>query len=239
MTDSSIHRNFPFRRFGQELGVIIAGVLIALAVNAEYQSHSDKREVGSLLALISTEIDMNAARLDTAIAHEDSYVLSRRELLRILDGEIAPPERDSLNVIITRVFSFYHFQPVTSAYQTAMSSRVASLVPAEFRVKLGVFAQDATRPVDEQFLVEQSFIALNAAVSKYGSMKSLLASDEAKRRGIIHQVEYNYKGLLKDAEVSKDVTLSLIAEQNYLLLYNDLRSQLRVLSKEIKKINKG
>src|SRR5262245_20119611 len=99
--------SLPWKRLFGELGVIVAGVLIALAVNAWWARRQEKQRADEYLQQLLVDLQSTERRLQGAIAGDSTKLEQvNRVLGHALGGPVLPA--DSLNPT-----GYNFFEPLT------------------------------------------------------------------------------------------------------------------------------
>lgn len=117
--------------FAAEIVIVVAGVLIALAVNEWWQGRSDRRAEVRYLQLLREDVQASLERLD-----ESSRQLDRLEfsLGRILEGDLRTAPTDSVaRWIYDGLFWIALYQPRLAAVKEMEASGHIRLLPPALR----------------------------------------------------------------------------------------------------------
>jgi hypothetical protein len=79
-----------------ELTLLVAGILIALAVNSWMEDRRDARLERQYLQLLATDLDRDLATLDDALRFEESQAASSAFAYRALRTGVAPDQREAV-----------------------------------------------------------------------------------------------------------------------------------------------
>lgn len=118
---------YTWRSVLVEVFIVVAGVLVAFALNSWWQGRlADAREQAHLRAL-QADFQENVDRLTYHIDVEQRTMEASRALLTLLkDGHAVPP--DSTRRLLIDVFSSGRFQPVMGAYEALLGSGGLELI---------------------------------------------------------------------------------------------------------------
>jgi hypothetical protein len=113
----------PWKRLFAELGVIIAGVLIALAVDSWWERRQERQRADEYLEQLLVDFQRTAGRLEnTIVADTDWLQKSTSALARALDGPWPPA--DSLELPT----GYNYFEPLTGTLAALIQSGDLRLV---------------------------------------------------------------------------------------------------------------
>ena len=91
------------RWFGAEIVVVVAGVLIALTINAWWGGRQQAQEEHRLLTALLAEADANEARLARIVAFHSALKATATTLLAVSSGPASEVSADSVDQLLTDV----------------------------------------------------------------------------------------------------------------------------------------
>ena len=115
------------KRVLAELGVIVAGVLIALAADSAWSNRSDRLREVDLLRDLHEEFDENLRILRSDMAHNEASLEAGQSWARAMLGDVQI-SGDSLAGLYQASWNTARFDPVTGVLQSALASGDLSIV---------------------------------------------------------------------------------------------------------------
>jgi hypothetical protein len=223
-----IHRHGNWRRVAsllrlREVVVLVAGILIAFALDAWWQRRGDARHERAHLRALASDFDRNIERLNELIALETRTADSSRRLLA-LGPEAVGAHPDSLVSLLGPIYTSNRFEPVLGTYRALESSgglaqlRDDSLrrALAEFAAQLNVryyerFSDEIYFALIREFAGEIPFFARYVADDRtsFSGAPRLLSSPRfreyiALRHLATRDVASEYRRLARQAEIIRD-----------------------------------
>ena len=117
----------PWARLGAEFVVILVGVLLALGVDATWDSRVDQRRADAYLDQLRAELAVTDRDAQRAIERETGVVFHASEVLGGLYEPQLPPS-DSLTVWLSQMFTSSSFVPTTSTIEALVTTGDLQLV---------------------------------------------------------------------------------------------------------------
>ena len=228
MTDAR-DGTWPFwRRLAAEFVVIVAGVLVALAVDAARSSREDHARAAAYLGQLRLDLSATSAALASAMAVEEGARNGADRLIQALNAS-SLPSSDSLKVWIAAATNS------SASFYPTMGTVTALIESGELRL---IRDEDIRRNVLQYHSSVQGSLRIVDAVNPYmwrtlerlGSMLSwsaLLASDERQRFPI------NWESLASNPNFHGAVYDMRLAAHNRLFALKSLKSSLDVLLVEL------
>ena len=150
-------RKLPSLPAAREVAILVAGILIAFALDAWWEQRSTAERERAHLRALTSDFQQNAERLERMIELQDRIAESSRELLVLAPRSEAVPV-DSIQRLLGLVYTSNRFEPVMGAYEgLENSAEVALLRDDSLRASLAAFAaqldlRHSERLSDEIFL---------------------------------------------------------------------------------------
>jgi hypothetical protein len=134
----------------RDIIVLVAGILIAFALDAWWQTRGVTGRERAHLTALAHDFEQNIARLDELIELEDRIAESSRDLLLMDLPTRADP--DSIRRLIGLIYTSNRFEPVMGTYRALETSGgLAQLRDDSLRHALGVFASQLEVRYYERF----------------------------------------------------------------------------------------
>jgi Tfp pilus assembly protein PilE len=138
-------------RIALDVGVVVVGILIAFALNAWWEMRSASDREAAHLEALRSDLEANVRDLERLAGRQATVASASLELLRVARGE-ATASRDSIDGLMSEVFSSNRFDASMGAYANLVSSGgLAQLRSPELRAALATFASMLDSRYDEQF----------------------------------------------------------------------------------------
>ncbi len=166
-------------RFLFEFVVVVAGVLVALALDAWFEGRRDAASEQTYLALLSRDLDRTIADLESFVAFE-SHQLDDATLAMQALAAPETADHDDVSAAMARLMSRQTLTLKSAAYEDLISTgHLALLRDASLRDGVVDFYQATARNFDvinrnNSFFVDQSY---NAQVILSGLVRVRLASN--------------------------------------------------------------
>jgi hypothetical protein len=130
----------PRINWGQAAGealLILVGILLALATDAWWQEHSERRQEREYLEALVAELDQMTAHVSGVVRDADDVVKAGRVLLEIAPDWRSAVSSDSLSALFAELSSEVGWSPPTTVYQDLVNTGAVSLIQSD-EVRLGL-----------------------------------------------------------------------------------------------------
>jgi len=151
-----------FRRLSAEFFVVVAGILLALAINTWWQGVETRQREKDYLADLVVDFEENATRLQEAIDLADEIMTEAQILLHVESaGEGREIGLDSLNYHLQTLSLLPTFQPVTRTYDNILGAgELQTLSSPEVRMMLADFESQLRLVSTVEQTQERQFVSL-------------------------------------------------------------------------------
>lgn len=149
----------PWARLGAEFLVILVGVLLALGVDATWDSRLDQRRAEAYLDQLRAELAVTDRDVERAIEREAGVVSNASEVIGALYQPRLPPS-SSLTAWLSQMFTSSSFIPTTSAVEALVTTGDLQLVEdGELRTEIVRYRQASaqlvrTFAIQDELLIE-------------------------------------------------------------------------------------
>ena len=150
------------RRLSAEFFVVVAGILLALAINTWWQGVETRQREQDYLADLVVDFEENASRLQEAIDLADEIMTEAQILLHVESaGEGREIGLDSLNYHLQTLSLLPTFQPVTRTYDNILGAgELQTLSSPEVRMMLADFESQLRLVSTVEQTQERQFVSL-------------------------------------------------------------------------------
>lgn len=104
-----------------EIGIVVVGILIAFGLNSWWEGRAAQDREQSHLATLHSDFQRNVERLEALAKTQDRVSQTSRDLLLVARGH-ASASPDSVDRLMSEVFSSDRFDPVMGAYENLVNS---------------------------------------------------------------------------------------------------------------------
>jgi len=138
------------RWFGAEIVIVVAGVLIALALNAWWQGRQDAASEANYLALVHRDLGQMAETLEELSELEDEHVQSGFEAYRNLsEPTLSEETRSAVSESLVRLTRRRTSHVTAATYEDLLNTGNLRLIRnRDLRNRLVAFYEEAERTVD-------------------------------------------------------------------------------------------
>jgi hypothetical protein len=186
-----------------EIVIVVAGVLIAFALNAWWLERESLWAEQRHLRSLSVDFEQNRGSLRELIARQERVEQASVELLALARSEAGSPSTD-VRALLMQVFSSARFEPVMGAYDTLLNSGGLALIEdVDLRSSLAAFAARMDGRYSERFADELYFSLLRDFAGRIGFADEVLKD---RRSG------QSFTSLLSDARFQEYLALRHVAE---------------------------
>lgn len=210
-----------------EIGIVVAGILIAFSLNSWWESRSDAAQEMAHLSALRADFRQNVERLDGLAEAQDRVSRASEELLVIARGlESAPP--DSVNQLINEVFSSDQFDPVMGAYENLVNSGGLSQIRDDsLRSALASFAAMVDSRYAEEFSTALYLEFNRAFMGRLGWAGQVIRAEIEDGRA--EEFEGWNQALLDDPVFQDHLALRFLSQRDVAEMYRDLGRQASVV----------
>ncbi len=214
------------RRLG-EIGIVTAGILIAFALDAWWDSRSqDEQEQVHLRALVG-DMQQNVAALKTLLETEEGIMASSQDLLKRARTQ-AVRDDGSLTPLFNQVFNSGRYDPVMGAYEALINSGGLTLIRDEpLRAALAEFAAKVRGRYTESWSDEHYFAFARDFAGRLMLMHAQEV-DEAAREQALRQ-------MLSDSRFQEHLAMRFYSERDMVNRYRYLLEQAEQLLAQLQK----
>ena len=202
----------------REISIVVAGVLIAFALNAWWMERESLRAEQVHLRSLVSDFEQNVGVLQTLVQRQERVAEASVDLLRLARAE---PGAASARVrpLLGQVFSSVRFEPVMGAYDALLNSAGLTLIRNDdLRSSLAAFAARMNGRYSERFSDELYFSLIRDFAGRLGFGDAVLADENpstsfssllgdvkfqeylALRHRAEGEVASQYRGFLKGAQ---------------------------------------
>lgn len=204
------------RRLG-EIAIVTAGILIAFALDAWWDSRATAEQEQVHLRALVSDLQLNVALLTTQIQLEARVASSCQDLLRLARTERADAT-PSLGRLVTQVFNSSRYEPVMGAYEALVNSGGLTLIRDEaLRGALAGFAAKVRGQYAESWSNEHYF----AFVRDFGGRVVLLIAQDASE----NTREREFQQMLRDPKFQEHLAMRFYSERDIAGKYSELLRQ--------------
>ena len=226
-----------------EIILVVFGILIALQINNWNESRINKKQEQQILLQLKSEYEENLREIDNKIAMRNDIVNASHRLLSIKEGILKAVPADTIARDLFRICSTPTFNPVIGTTNELLSSGKLYLINnnklksiltnwSGKTERLTEYEQDLRNYYNTQF---DPYLSEKHSIKDLfnGFRTSNLLNFEKKDKSEI------VKALLEDSEIDDYIvniaSLCAIAEEDALIVRNDIEIILSLVNKEIRK----
>jgi hypothetical protein len=208
-----------------EIFIVVAGVLIAFALNAWWAERSARIEEQTHLRALIRDFEENVGVFGELITRARRTSDASLELLQLARKQ---PDTDPAVVgsMIGPVFSSYRKKPALDAYEALASSGGLTLIRDEkLRAALAGFADRSSEPYQERFSDEVYLAFTNRYIGQM-QIAAGVAGDAAQPK--------SFADLLSDAAFQEHLAYRYVLERNVVSHYEDRLSEARDVLEQLR-----
>ena len=188
-----------------EISIVVAGVLIAFALNAWWAERVALRTEQVHLRSLVTDFERNVGSLRALVQRQERVERACVDLLRLARTEPVASS-DSIRPLLGQVFSSVRFEPAMGAYEGLLNSAGLTLIrDADLRSSLAGFAALMKGRYSERFSDELYFSFIRDFTGKLGFADEVLADRDPA---------ISFSSLLKDPKFQEHLALRHLAERD-------------------------
>lgn len=209
-----------------ETGIVVAGILIAFSLNSWWETRSATAQEQAHLSALHADFQQNMERLSALAESQDRVADASGELLLVARGRSAPSP-DSVDRLISEVFSSDQFDPVMGAYENLVNSGGLSQIRDErLRGLLASFAAMVDSRYAEEFSLALYLDFNRSFMGRLGWADAILQA----RFGLEgaepdpEDTEWNHD-LLEDPSFQDHLAFRSVAQREVAEMYRSLRAQ--------------
>lgn len=186
-----------------EISIVVAGVLIAFALNAWWVEREALRAEQVHLRSLVTDFEQNVGSLQVLIQRQERVAKASVDLLRLARTERVASS-DRIRPLLGQVLSSVRFEPVMGAYEALLNSAGLTLIrDDELRSSLAAFAARMNGRYSERFSDELYFSLIRDFAGRLGIADEVLADRKPPT---------SFSSLLADAKFQEYLALRHTAE---------------------------
>ncbi len=166
-----------------EIGIVVVGILIAFGLNSWWEGRATAEQERSHLSALQADFTRNVERLHHLADSQDRVSRASGELLQIARGH-ASAAPDSVDRLMSEVFSSDQFDPVMGAYENLINSGgLAQISDDPLRSALASFAAMVESRYAETFSTTLYLEFNRAFMGRLGWADAVLREQLASRSG--------------------------------------------------------
>jgi hypothetical protein len=187
----------------REISIVVAGVLIAFALNAWWMERESLRAEQVHLRSLVIDFEQNVGTLQALIQRQERVAEASVGLLRLARTEPGGPSA-RVRPLLGQVFSSVRFEPVMGAYNALLNSAGLTLIrDDDLRSSLAAFAARMNGRYSEHFSDELYFSLIRDFAGRLGFGDEVLADEKPSA---------TFSSLLADAKFQEYLALRHTAE---------------------------
>lgn len=187
-----------------EISIVVAGVLIAFALNAWWVERDTLRAEQVHLRSLVTDFEQNVGSLQALLQRQERVERACVDLLRLARTKPVASS-DSVRPLLGQVFSSVRFEPVMGAYDALLNSAGLTLIrDDDLRSSLAAFAARMNGRYSERFSDELYFSFIRDFAGRLGIGDEVLADRDPST---------SFSSLLTDAKFQEYLALRHLAER--------------------------
>lgn len=129
-----------------EVALIVAGILIALAVDAWREEKLEREAETNYLEALRQDFETNRERLEATISDHENVIKIGKEVLTLIQGGLTEESSAELLSKIGDLYSFPNWTPVTGTYDDIVNSgRLLYIQNVQLRRELSGFLKTSDR----------------------------------------------------------------------------------------------
>jgi hypothetical protein len=209
-----------------ETGIVVVGILIAFSLNSWWEGRAAAEREQAHLSALRADFVQNAARLHALARSQEGVSRASGELLHVATGHAAA-KPDSVERLMSEVFSSDQFDPVMGAYENLVNSGgLTQIRDAELRSALASFAAMVESRYAEDFSTTLYLEFNRAFMGRLGWADAVLG----------HQFGLGARGpedgpggwnqaVLGEPEFQDHLALRFVSQRDVAAMYRDLAGQ--------------
>jgi len=211
-----------WRAIATEIAIVVAGILIAFALDSWWDRRNDaRREIPHLLAL-HADFQENLERLRRHIARGERTMEDSRSLLRLMRAGPLPPA-DSVANLFGQIFNSAQFDPATGAYDAIVGAGDFALIRDDtLRHALTGFAA-SIRTRDHERFAEQVYLALIGELA--GRLRWLDWPGDAAQLDAAARRPLDVAALIRDPRFEDHLAMRMLSTRDVARQYGGLAFQ--------------
>jgi hypothetical protein len=222
-------------RIGAELGVIVAGVLVALWVDSLDEARSESESYLYVVSALTNEVDSHIADLDSVVAKQHASLAAMREVLGLSDHGWEHVAPDSIFTLLAWANSYYRIEPSFGAYDVMVASDRMRLLPsADLAAELARYRARAADGHMEEPMAEVYLVRLADIQSRYGGSRGFMDVRDLDRIDVSRPTTPpDIRGLMSDPQFAEALFQRILLEDNITSDYLDYRRGLGVARRQL------
>lgn len=214
MSHNLLHR-LQLSRAAGEIAIVVAGILIAFALDAWWERRSLAAREQAHLRALAADYEQNAERLADLVRMERRISAASLRLHELAEGGAVEP--DTVRRLMSSVFMSNRFDPVVGAYEALVSSGgLAQIRDDSLRAALARFAARAEGDYQERYSDELYFAMIRDFLGRLG-LSSIERPDPADAE--------RFRALLADPRFREYLYLRHLSERDMAAEYAELLAQ--------------
>ena len=213
-----------WERLVLEIVVVVAGILIAFALDSWWDSRGEAARERAHLRALRGDFVQNVERLDQAAARQEGIVRASRQLLALsrTDGPVAV---DSVRSLVGRVLNSGRFGPVMGAYEAVVNTGgLAQIRDDSLRSALAEFASNLGVRYTEEYSNSLYFPFIREYAGRLGFLWNDRPADGSDPTSLQSE-DREFLELLRDPRFQGQVALRAYAESDVAGYYRGLQQQ--------------
>ncbi len=181
-----MNRDISWPRILAEAAAIVASILLAFAIEAQWQNYLSRTEEKSVLSSVREEIDINLDTLDKQRFYHENIVSVVKKLFAASDGVVSLNPNDLDGLILEVTFWARSGFAMGAIDSLSQGSSFLSVDDIELRAKL-IDLQTLYRWVDEMERREENYSTdyLNPFLARNAFLPQIASSTTAQYAGVI------------------------------------------------------
>jgi len=211
-----------WERLVLEIVVVVAGILIAFALDSWWDSRGEAARERAHLRALRGDFVQNVERLDQAAARQEGIVRASRQLLALsrTDGPVAV---DSVRSLVGRVLNSGRFGPVMGAYEAVVNTGgLAQIRDDSLRSALAEFASNLGVRYTEEYSNSLYFPFIREYAGRLGFLWNDRPADGSDPTSLQSE-DREFLELLRDPRFQGQVALRAYAERDVAGYYRGLQ----------------
>lgn len=215
-------RGWNWRATAREIGIVVAGILIAFALDSWWDRRADARREAAHLLALHADFQDNLERLRHHIAREERTMEASRTLLRLMRAGPLPPP-DSVTNLLGQIFNSGQFEPATGAYDAIVGAGDFALIRDDtLRAALAGFAASIRTRYAERF-AEQVYLAFLGEFT--GRLRWLDWPGDAAQLGPAARRTFDVAALIRDPRFEDHLAMRMLSTRDLARQYQELAEQ--------------
>jgi len=221
-TKTSSSGGWNWRATAREIGIVVAGILIAFALDSWWDRRNDARREAAYLLALHADFQENLERLRGHIAREERTMEASRNLLRLVRAGPLPPP-DSVTNLLGQIFNSGQFEPTMGAYDAIVGAGDFALIRDDtLRRALAGFAASIRTRYAERF-AEQVYVAFMGEFA--GRLRWLDWPGDAAQLGPAARRPFDVAALIRDPRFEDQLAMRMLSTRDLAGEYRGLAEQ--------------